>query len=248
MSQVVAPHALPSFAYPRYFRFGRFQINSYKFFLCIGIYCGILVSAAVGDATGIPPLPLGLGMLFFGIVGLLGARLYHLVVHFPTYRRNGLRITSRDQSEGGWGVLGGLVIVPVSLLFDAILGIPIAEFWDHMAIAIAVGGAWIRFGCVCNGCCVGRDAKGWFGLRQHDVHGEYRRRVPVQLLEIAWWMTSWALLALLWPLDLPDGSYAFIVLGWYGIGRFWLEPLRKKSARIRGVRVDRIVAAVLALT
>jgi phosphatidylglycerol---prolipoprotein diacylglyceryl transferase len=234
-------------ARPRYFRIAGHWVNSYQLFLCVGIYAGILASAAVGDRSGISPLRLGSGLLLFALVALVGARAYHLAVNLGEYRKTGLSLTPRTRGEGGWGVLGGLVIVPLSLLFDSIFGIPIGPFWDQMAIAIAVGGAWVRFGCVRNGCCVGRDSDGWFALRQHDVHGVYRRRVPAQWLEIAWWLLACAGLFWLWPLHLPAGSYAFAVLGWYGLGRVWLEPLRRDPTVVRGVLVNQLVAALMAV-
>jgi phosphatidylglycerol:prolipoprotein diacylglycerol transferase len=239
--------ALPSPAFPRYFRIARYWVSSYKVFLCIGIYSAILLSAFVGGRSGFSPLRLGAGLLLFAIVGLIGARGYHLVVNFGLYRTTDFSLTSRDQMEGGLSVLGGLVVVPLSLLFDSIFGIPVAVFWDHMAIAVAFGGMWIRFGCVSNGCCVGRETNGWFALSQHDVHGVSRRRIPAQWLEIMWWLLASAGLLWLWPQQLPAGCYAFAVLGWYGLGRFWLEPLREDSALLYGMRINQVVAAFMAV-
>lgn len=234
-------------AFPRYFRIAGHWINSYKVFLCFGIYSGILLSAAVGARSGISPLRLGAGLLLFAIVGMIGARLYHLAVNFRLYRNIGFFLTARNPADGGWDVLGGLVVVPLSLLFDSIFGIPVGLFWDHMAIAIAFGGTWIRFGCICNGCCVGRDSNRRFARRQHDTHGVYRRRIPAQWLEIAWWLLACGGLICLWPKQLPAGCYAFAVLGWYGFGRLWLEPLRQHRTIVNGVPVNRVVAALLAL-
>ena len=45
----------------------------------------------------------------------------------------------------------------------------------------------------------------------------------------------------LWPKQLPAGCYGFAVLGWYGLGRFWLEPLRQKPDVLHGVRVDQVL-------
>jgi prolipoprotein diacylglyceryltransferase len=237
---------VPSF--PRFFRIGRYWVSAYKVFLCVGIYSGILVSAAVAERSGISPLRLGIGLLACAILALIGARAYHLVVNFAAYRRVGLTLVAASPYEGGWSVLGGLVIVPATLAFDSVLGIPTATFWDYMAIGIAVGGGWIRFGCVCNGCCLGRDSDSWFALRQHDVHGISRRRIPAQWLEIAWWLTACAGLVWLWPKHLPAGSYAFAVLGWYGVGRAWLETIRRQEgSTVRGVRVNQVVAALMAL-
>ncbi len=237
--------AVPGF--PRYFRIAGYWVNSYKVFLCVGIYSGILLSAAVAEGSGISPLRLGMGLLLCAILGLIGARLYHLAVHFKVYRKTGCFLAARNPTESGWSVFGGLVIVPFSLMFDSIFGIPVGVFWDHLSIAIAFGGAWIRFGCVCNGCCVGRDSNRWFAIRQHDIHGIYDRRIPVQWFEIAWWLVACAGLIWLWPKQLPAGCYGFAVLGWYGLGRFWLEPLRQKPDVLYGVRVDQVVAALVAV-
>lgn len=233
--------------FPRYFRIAAYSVNSYKVFLCVGIYVGILVSAAVAARSGISPLRLGIGLLLFAVAGLIGARTYHLAARFRDYQSIGFFLRPRSAHEGGWSVLGGLIVVPLSLLFDSILGIPTAIFWDHMAVAIATGGACIRFGCVCNGCCVGRDTAGWFGLPQHDVHGHSTRRIPAQWLEIAWWLLACGGLLWLWPRQLPPGSYAFAVVGWYGAGRYWLEPLRLKRHIVAGIEINRVVAALMAL-
>ncbi len=69
--------ALASPAFPRYFRIAGYWVSSYKVFLCIGIYSAILLSAFVGEQSGLSPLRLGAGLLLFAIVGLIGARGYH---------------------------------------------------------------------------------------------------------------------------------------------------------------------------
>src|SRR2546430_12724526 len=65
--------------YPRYFRIAGRWVNSYKVFLCVGIYLGILVSAAGAQSSGISPLRVGLGSLALALIGLAGARVYHLL-------------------------------------------------------------------------------------------------------------------------------------------------------------------------
>jgi prolipoprotein diacylglyceryltransferase len=234
-------------SFPRFFRIAGRPVNSYKVFLCVGCYAGILTSAWVGLASGLSPLALGFGLLGFALLGMLGARAYHLASHPRLYALSGFTLTARSGSEGGWSVLGGVIIVPISLLFDSVLGIPIAVFWDHMAIAIAVGGAFVRFGCVCNGCCVGRESTAWYALRQHDVNWDSKRRVPAQWLEIGWWVLAWLGLLWAWRIALPPGSYAFAVLGWYGLGRLWLENLRERITTVVGIRINLALAALMAV-
>ena len=52
----------------------------------------------------------------------------------------------------------------------------------------------------------------------------------------------------LWSVALARGSYGLAVLAWYGTGRLFLEPLHEEPSIVFGrVRIDRVVAALLAL-
>jgi prolipoprotein diacylglyceryltransferase len=80
------------------------------------------------------------------------------------------------------------------------------------------------------------------------VRGVRKRRIPVQLFEMAWWLAGAILFAALWRYQFPVGSYALAVLAWYGFGRFWLEPLREHvDVVLGGLRINQLVAALLAL-
>jgi prolipoprotein diacylglyceryltransferase len=85
-------------------------------------------------------------------------------------------------------------------------------------------------------------------VSQHDIRGSRQCRIPVQWLEIGWWLLAGAGLLWLWPKSFPPGSYALAVLSWYGLGRLWLEPLREQPDLVAGrVRINQVVAALLAL-
>ena len=70
----------------------------------------------------------------------------------------------------------------VAAAFD----LPERALWDCMAIGVLAVGFWIRLNCVFNGCCVGRESRGRFSVRLHDIYGVTKRRVPVQFLEMMW--------------------------------------------------------------
>ncbi len=235
--------------FPRFFKVGGYWISAYKVFLCIGIYSGILVSAALAERSGLSPLRMGIGCLVCAVSGLFGARIYHLIVFAPHYLRETSWRAVWDSRRGGWSVFGALLpIVPLSFLLASTLRIPPASFWDHMIFGIVAGAIWVRIGCLFNGCCGGRETSGWLALRTHDIQGTYQRRIPVQLLEIAWWILALGGLLLLWGRPFPPGTFALGGLAWYGLGRFWLEPLRQAPDLVFGrVRINQVVAAGLAL-
>ena len=236
--------------FPRYFRIAGQPVNSYKVFLCVGIYIGTLATAALAGASGHSPLAVGFGAMICALVGLVGARLYFLLLHARTYSKRRSLYDWWNPNEGGWSSFGTLItFIPVSFAVAAWLAIPVPVLWDHMAIGVLAGAFWVRLGCVFNGCCAGRETRAPLSVCLHDTAGVRKRRVPVQFLEMAWWFIGLIAFILLWPATLPPGSYALAVVAWYGAGRVFLEPLREQSDVVFGqVRIDQAVAALLALS
>jgi prolipoprotein diacylglyceryltransferase len=141
-----------------------------------------------------------------------------------------------------------LTFVPASYVSAWIVGESPLTLWDFMSAGVLAGGFWIRLGCVFNGCCVGRPSNGFLRVRLHDVHGHYKSRVPVQYLEMIWWLVGSALFLMVWPAPLAPGNYALGVLAWYGTGRVFLEPLREEVDVVFGrIPINQLIAAALAI-
>ncbi len=236
--------------YPQYFRIAGHWVNSYKVFLCVGLYGAILVISAFAERSGLSPLSVGLGCLVCAVGALFGARIYHLLVFAPVYLRQKSWASVWDSRRGGWSVFGGLPpLVLGSWLLAVLLHISPAVLWDFMSAGVLFGGFWVRLGCVFNGCCCGRETTSRLGMRLHDTRGVRKRRIPVQFLEMGWWVLGWIGFLAMWPRSLAHGAYALGVVAWYGLGRFWLEPLREKPDLVAGkIRVNQVVAAALAIS
>lgn len=233
---------------PRHFPIAGARVNSYKVFLCIGLCSGILLSAGVAVRSGLSPLRVGAAGLACAVLGLAGARAYHLAVNLGARPRPGSRASAWNPRGGGASVLGGLVVVPMVLLGDSLFGVPGPALGDHLALGVALGGAWIRLGCVFNGCCVGRESRSRLAVLQHDVRGVRRRRLPAQWMEIAWWALACLGLALVWSWPRTPGACALGVLAWYGLGRAWMETLREPGDLLLGrIPVNQVVGAALAV-
>jgi prolipoprotein diacylglyceryltransferase len=235
--------------FPRYFRIAGHSINSYKVFLCIGIYVGTLATAALAARSGLSPLRAGLAAMSCALAGLIGARVYFLLVNIRFFMNQHSLAALWDSRTGGWSLFGSIfTFAPVSLAAAYWLQISPPVLWDHLALGVLAGGFWIRLGCVFNGCCAGRQTHSWLGVHLHDTLHAVKRRIPVQFMEMAWWLIGFVAFLMLWPGALPPGSYALAVAAWYGFGRFFLEPLRESSDIVFGwVRIDQLVAAVLAI-
>lgn len=234
---------------PRYFTIWGHSVNGYKVFLCIGVYLGTLVSAAVAERRGVSPLRMGAAALVCGLLGIAGARIYHVSMFARRYLSERSWTAVLNAKDGGAAVFGGLfLIAPLSFSVASLFHIPVVAFWDYLSAGIIVGGFWVRCGCVFNGCCAGRETRRWYGVWLHDVRGVRKRRTPVQFMEMGWWLLGVGAYAWLWRRAPPPGSWTWGLFLWYGFGRFWLEPLREVPAIVAGrVRINQIVAGVIAV-
>lgn len=236
-------------AFPRYFFIAGHWVNSYQVLLCVGIYVGSLTTALVAQWAGLSPLALGLTAAMCALSGLLGARLYHVLVNASIYFAPAHRHLLWNRQRGGWSIFGALItFVPASALSIWMLQLPAALVWDCMSAGVLTGGFFIRMGCVFNGCCVGRETTLPVGVWLHDTYGVKKHRLPVQYLEMAWWLLGGALFLWLWPSRFAPGTYALGVLAFYGLGRIVLEPMREHMDRVSGIPVNQLVAALLALS
>jgi phosphatidylglycerol:prolipoprotein diacylglycerol transferase len=238
-----------SMGFPRYFTVAAYPVNSYKVFLSVGICVGTFATAALAQSCGLSALRVGLAAMAAALAGLIGARIFHVLLHASAYFQSGPPRSLWDTRTGGLSVFGALLtFVPVSFAAAALVQIPAVVLWDLMGIGVLAGGFWIRLGCVFNGCCVGRETDGPLGVRLHDTRGVVRRRIPAQFLEMAWWILGLVAFLSLWPRAVPQGGYALAVLAWYGAGRFVLEPLREQPDVVVGrVRIHQLVAALIAV-
>ena len=193
--------AAAQMGFPRFFTIAGYSVNSYKVFLSVGIWVGTLATAVMADLSGLSPLRAGSAAMVSALAGVIGARVYHVVVHAPTYFRADSPRALWNRTAGGLSVFGALLtFIPASFAAAALAGIPAAALFDCMAVGVLVGGFCIRLGCVFNGCCVGRETDAPFGVLLHDTRGVRKRRIPVQFLEMAWWLLGFALFLGLWPI------------------------------------------------
>ncbi len=231
----------------RYFHLAGRRLNAYQVLLCVGLYVGVVASAILAASAGLPPLAYGLCSALVGLAGVVGSRVF-FVVRDAINRNAPVAVAKVFDGRWGGGSLFGslLTVVPAAFAAAWWLGISMARYADFAAFGILAGGGLVRLGCVFNGCCAGRETRGWLGVWLYDVHGVWKRRVPVQYLEMGWWVLGAAGFLLLWPVQYPPGSYGLGMLIWYGAARFFLERERELSDRVWGrFRLHCVIAAAL---
>ena len=221
--------------------FGR-PVQSYPAMLYLGTVLGFYAQLYAAASIGLHAFSTLAAMLLLLITALLGARLLHVFANWPVYREHPRGIF--QFSKGGASMYGGLLLaVPLSLPLLAALGIPFGSFWDTASFTLLIGMIITRVGCFLNGCCTGRPTSGWWGINLPDCNGVWRRRVPAQILEIAWGSVVLAGAVLLWGRLSFQG--AFIPLHHRRLwrrGASCSESLRDEQDRIMGMNVHKAIS------
>jgi phosphatidylglycerol:prolipoprotein diacylglycerol transferase len=201
------------------------NIYSYPAMLYVGLLAGILAGAWVAQRSGMSADRFAIAITLLLIPALAGSRLYFVLTRWDLYRHDPARIWRR--TEGGMAMYGGFIlVVPLSIPLLRLLGLPFASFWDAAALTILLGMAFTRIGCFLNGCCSGRPSNAWFALSLPDHHGIWQRRIPTQLMEMAFALLLFgAALALRNVAPFPGAIFCLVLAG-YGLGRWVLESLR----------------------
>src|SRR5262249_59157486 len=146
----------------------------------------------------------GLGAFALAIIGLAGGRVYHLLVYHPLYFGRNACQNVWNSKDGGLSVFGAfLAMAPCSFAVARLIDVPANVFWDFLGAGILAGGFWVRLGCAFNGCCGGRETRGWWGVWLHDTRGVGRRRGPLQVLGMALWLLGGIVVLLVLPQSFP---------------------------------------------
>jgi len=143
--------------YPELFKipFTALTVKSYGLMMVIAFLSAVfLIRRLSRDITPDPQLITN-GALYSLIAGVVGARLFHVVHYFDSYRANPLSVFAIW--HGGLELLSG-VILAVSVIFLYMLyhKLPKRRYLDILAIGLMSGLAFGRIGCFLNGCCFGK--------------------------------------------------------------------------------------------
>lgn len=217
-------------------------IRIYGLMTALGFVFGTWFTARQGEKVGIPAaktLDAGVITLIFGIIG---ARLYHVLIVDPTYYlQNPAKIFAIW--EGGQVLYGGVILGGLALLiFLRNRKIPILKFLDLASMALLIGLGFGRIGCFSAGCCYGktsaflavrfpRESPAWLdelaaGLISNDADCSLPL-LPTQLFSSAGAFLLFGLMLLYYrKVAKFDGNTLCVMLIVYSIGRFFMEMLR----------------------
>lgn len=242
------------FVVPQTFNIGGFKLQLYGLLLGLGVLAGYLVAMKRKALYNIPEDKADT-IIFLAIVfGFIGARLYHVVSEYPYYLQNLGQIFAIW--NGGLSIFGaGLGAVIAIFVYHKFFlkkteqTLSFLSLLDWLTPSILLGQIIGRFGNFVN-----------YELYGYPTTLPWKMYVPVQFrlppYELSQFfhplflyeaMGSVIILILILKLKLRHGSLFLMWLLLYNVMRFFLEFLRVDSVVHGSIRVNAVVAAILAV-
>ncbi|HON07297.1 MAG TPA: prolipoprotein diacylglyceryl transferase [Verrucomicrobiota bacterium] len=210
------------------FQLGNLTIYWYGIFVAAGILAGLWIASRYARLRGITAETIIDSGIWLVISGLIGARLFYVILNWKTNFANQPFYEVFMIQKGGLvyygGLLGGIL---GGIIFSKIKKIPILRLLDVLAIGLPVGHFFGRIGCFMNGCCYGKETTLPWAVHFPSPHETFGKVVhPTELYEAILNLALFFYLVRYYKKGKPDGSVAACYLISYGLLRFAVEFLR----------------------
>ena len=233
---------------PVIFSLGHLHFRWYSLIVLAAIFVGVWLIAREAERKGFKKDAIYDASLWVVGGGILGARLFHVLDHWPhEYAANPIR--ALYIWEGGlaiWGgVLGGLIAVA---LLAWRRGWRLPPLLDAVAPGLVLAQAVGRVACIITGDAMGKPTSGPFGFAYTSPEamvpqlGVYYTPMPVYEI-----IANLGIFALLWQLckrRWPDGLLFLVYLVLYSVERFLLAFTSSYQIIAFGLTQSQIAALV----
>ena len=233
---------------PVIFSIGHFMLRWYSLIVVTAVIVGVWLGAREAERKGFKKEAIYDSALYVVLAGLLGARLFHVLDHWPDeYAANPVR--ALYIWEGGlaiWGaVIGGVIAVAI-LAWRR--GWRLPALLDAAAPGLVLAQAIGRLACVITGDAMGKPTTGPFGFAYTSPNamvpqlGVYYAPMPVYEL-----VANLGIFALLWWLrkrNWPDGLLFLVYLSLYSLMRFSLAFTSSYQIIAFGLTQSQIIALI----
>ena len=220
------------------------QLRAYGLAIAVGVLVAVWIAQRRYARRGGDPDALTAIAMWAVPMGLVGARLYHVITDYQRFQGRWWRVL--EVWEGGLGIPGGLLAgVITGVVVARRRGLDVPTLLDAVAPAIPIAQAIGRLGNWFNQELFGRASDLPWAVRidpEHRPDGleQVATYHPTFLYEALW---NVALAALLVRLDrtgrLRRGQLFVLYVAGYALGRLWVEALRIDPANeILGLRVN----------
>ncbi|MDE5859547.1 MAG: prolipoprotein diacylglyceryl transferase [Oscillospiraceae bacterium] len=238
-----------------------FEIKWYGILIMIGLMLAVIYCFKRMKSFGIDDDRAN-DVVFAGFIGaVICARLYYVFMRWDEYKDNLSSIFSIH--SGGLAIYGGLI---GAVLFGAaaakIRKVRLMPLFDLVGIGFLIGQAVGRWGNFFNHECFGSNTDLPWGMTSPRIQSVLKVNAadilastgvsvdpslpvhPCFLYESLWCIIGFVMLHLYSKRRKFDGELFFMYIGWYGLGRVFIEGLRTDSLMVGHLRISQLVAGL----
>ena len=179
-------------------------------------------------------------------IGVICARLYYCIFYWELYADNPISVLYIW--EGGLAICGAVIGGAITVLIvSRVKKIKPGVFLDLASMGVLIGQIFGRWGNFMNREAHGCVTDSFFKMGLVDAAGQVTYYHPTFLYESVWNLVGFIGIHFLSRKKRKfDGEVFLLYIGWYGLGRAWIEGLRTDSLMLfsTGIRVSQLVAIV----
>ena len=248
------------------------EVYWYGFLIALGMLLAVIYASRRTRSFGLD-IDRVMDVILSGLVGgIIGARAYYVIFSLSHYMTDegGLDIGAVLRiRDGGLAVYGGVI---GALIFGGVVAkirkVKIPPMLDLMGLGLLIGQCLGRWGNFFNQECFGDKTTLPWGMTSNSILNDLyfyyypdntsiiTNRATTMIAHPCFFYESlWCLIGFLVlhfyskKFRKFDGEIFLLYIGWYGLGRFWIEGLRTDSLYIPGTsfRVSQVVAGTCVL-
>lgn len=249
------------FEFNNYFSIGSFQIAYYGIVIAFGLFLAILYAFANFKKVGVDK-DKAIDAIIGGIIGgIIGARAYYVIFAWDDFKDNIWSVF--NIRNGGLAIYGGIIgSLVVGLIIAKWRKIKLAPLLDIVGIGFLLGQGIGRWGNFFNVEAFGSNTNMPWGMTSPSIVSYLESKMdyfasmgisvdpsipvhPCFLYESIWCIIGFIALHFYLSHRRFDGEVFIMYLGYYGLGRFFIEGLRTDSLMIGSLRVSQLLAGLL---
>lgn len=246
-----------------------FTVYWYGFLIALGILIAMIYGFKKMRGFGIDP-DRATDSVIGGLIGaIVGARLYYVIFSFSDYLTESGSVDWKaiiSVRDGGLAIYGGIIgAILVGGIIAKIKKLKLVTLLDVVSPCFLIGQAIGRWGNFFNQEAFGSNTTLPWGMissktisylteAQTDLADKagviIDKNLPVHpcfLYESLWCILGFILLHLYAKHRKFDGEVFLMYIGWYGLGRFFIEMLRTDSLYLANIKISELIAGTCVL-
>lgn len=227
------------------FHIGQKGIYWYGIIIAVGFLLAVLYAVRRSKQFGLTQDDV-IDMLLWAVpLAVIGARAYYCIFSWDLYRDDPIRVLYIW--EGGLAIYGGIIGAVIGLLISTKWKkISTAAMLDIGGLGLMIGQSIGRWGNFINREAFGEMTDSFLRMGLTDINGNVAYYHPTFLYESLWNALGFLLIHFYSRKRKYDGQVFTMYVGWYGLGRLFIEGLRTDSLYFAGtnLRVSQLVAGI----